>query len=106
MSHGFFHTYLLSFCVKKALVGSFKNLGLCVHNVLVYASEMCSIESNNHVHALGWYFYGGWNNSGIEEGNTELKADMQPTHRAEALNVLATIELKFALLWKKLYVGR
>ena len=41
-----------------------------------------------------------------EEGDAELKADMQPAHRAEALNVLATIELKFALLREKLYVEK
>ena len=31
---------------------------------------------------------------------------MQPAHRAEALDVLATIELKFALLREKLYVEK
>ena len=41
-----------------------------------------------------------------EEGDAELEADMQPAHRAEALDVLATIELKFALLREKLYVEK
>jgi len=41
-----------------------------------------------------------------EEGDVELEADMQPAHRAEALDVLATIELKFALLREKLYVEK
>jgi hypothetical protein len=41
-----------------------------------------------------------------EEADTELEADMQPAHRAEALDVLATIELKFALLREKLYVEK
>ena len=41
-----------------------------------------------------------------EECDPELEADMQPAHRAEALDVLATIELKFALLREKLYVEK
>ena len=42
-----------------------------------------------------------------EEGDAELEeADLQPAHRAEALDVLATIELKFALLREKLYVEK
>jgi hypothetical protein len=41
-----------------------------------------------------------------EEGDVELEAEMQPAHRAEALDVLATIELKFALLREKLYVEK
>jgi len=41
-----------------------------------------------------------------EEDDAELGADMQPAHRAEALDVLATIELKFALLREKLYVEK
>ena len=41
-----------------------------------------------------------------EEGEAELEGDMQPAHRAEALDVLATIELKFALLREKLYVEK
>ena len=36
----------------------------------------------------------------------DLDADMQPAHRAEALDVLATIELKFALLRERLYVEK
>ncbi|KAF4603050.1 hypothetical protein EYR38_003455 [Pleurotus pulmonarius] len=36
----------------------------------------------------------------------ELEADLQPAHRAEALDVLATIELKFALLRERLYVEK
>ena len=43
---------------------------------------------------------------GEEEPDEELEADMQPAHRAEALDVLATIELKFALLREKLYVEK
>jgi len=41
-----------------------------------------------------------------EEGDPELEAEVQPAHRAEALDVLATIELKFALLREKLYVEK
>lgn len=41
-----------------------------------------------------------------EECDAELEADMQPAHRAEALDVLAAIELKFALLREKLYVEK
>ncbi|GBE89804.1 hypothetical protein SCP_1701290 [Sparassis crispa] len=36
----------------------------------------------------------------------ELDLDLQPAHRAEALDVLATIELKFALLRERLYVEK
>ena len=36
----------------------------------------------------------------------DLDADMQPAHRAEALEVLAQIELKFALLRERLYVEK
>lgn len=36
----------------------------------------------------------------------ELESDLQPAHRAEALDVLATIELKFALLREKVYVEK
>ena len=36
----------------------------------------------------------------------DLDADMQPAHRAEALDVLAGIELKFALLRERLYVEK
>ncbi|KAI0772778.1 hypothetical protein BD413DRAFT_612272 [Trametes elegans] len=36
----------------------------------------------------------------------DLDADMQPAHRAEALDVLASIELKFALLRERLYVEK
>ena len=41
-----------------------------------------------------------------EECDAELEADLQPAHRAEALDVLAAIELKFALLREKLYVEK
>jgi len=36
----------------------------------------------------------------------ELESDLQPAHRAEALDVLATIELKFALLRERVYVEK
>ncbi|OBZ76494.1 hypothetical protein A0H81_03169 [Grifola frondosa] len=36
----------------------------------------------------------------------EIDADMQPAHRAEALDVLAAIELKFALLRERLYIEK
>jgi hypothetical protein len=36
----------------------------------------------------------------------EIDADLQPAHRAEALDVLATIELKFALLRERVYVEK
>jgi hypothetical protein len=35
-----------------------------------------------------------------------LESDLQPAHRAEALDVLAVIELKFALLRERLYVEK
>ena len=44
--------------------------------------------------------------AGEEECDAELEADIQPAHRAEALDVLATIELKFALLRENLYVEK
>ena len=34
------------------------------------------------------------------------ESDLQPAHRAEALDVLATIELKFALLRERVYVEK
>ncbi|KAI0672344.1 hypothetical protein C8Q78DRAFT_971960 [Trametes maxima] len=36
----------------------------------------------------------------------DMDAEMQPAHRAEALDVLASIELKFALLRERLYVEK
>ncbi|KAJ8520513.1 hypothetical protein ONZ45_g2669 [Pleurotus djamor] len=36
----------------------------------------------------------------------ELESDLQPAHRAEALDVLARIELKFSLLRERLYVEK
>jgi len=43
-----------------------------------------------------------------EDGDVppDEETEMQPAHRAEALDVLATIELKFALLREKLYVEK
>ncbi|KAJ8597708.1 hypothetical protein M405DRAFT_855438 [Rhizopogon salebrosus TDB-379] len=41
-----------------------------------------------------------------DELDMELELDLQPAHRAEALDVLATIELKFALLREKVYVEK
>ncbi|KAI0717882.1 hypothetical protein C8T65DRAFT_104890 [Cerioporus squamosus] len=38
--------------------------------------------------------------------DVDLDSDMQPAHRAEALDVLAAIELKFALLRERLYVEK
>jgi hypothetical protein len=35
-----------------------------------------------------------------------LESDLQPAHRAEALDVLASIELKFALLRERAYVEK
>lgn len=40
------------------------------------------------------------------ELEVEMDADMQPAHRAEALDVLASIELKFALLRERVYVEK
>ncbi|KAH7919396.1 hypothetical protein BV22DRAFT_1133862 [Leucogyrophana mollusca] len=40
------------------------------------------------------------------EQDIDLELDLQPAHRAEALDVLATIELKFALLREKVYVEK
>ncbi|KAG0703566.1 Sds3-like-domain-containing protein [Suillus ampliporus] len=41
-----------------------------------------------------------------DELDMEMELDLQPAHRAEALDVLATIELKFALLREKVYVEK
>ena len=41
-----------------------------------------------------------------DELDLEIDADLQPAHRAEALDVLATIELKFALLRERVYVEK
>jgi hypothetical protein len=40
------------------------------------------------------------------EMETELESDLQPAHRAEALDVLAAIELRFALLRERVYVEK
>lgn len=40
------------------------------------------------------------------DGDELEESDLQPAHRAEALDVLATIELKFALLRERLYVEK
>jgi len=42
----------------------------------------------------------------MEIDERELEADLQPAHRAEALEVLANIELKFALLRERVYVEK
>ncbi|KAI0922794.1 hypothetical protein AcV5_009675 [Taiwanofungus camphoratus] len=42
----------------------------------------------------------------VDSPEMELESDLQPAHRAEALDVLATIELKFALLRGRLYVEK
>lgn len=42
----------------------------------------------------------------VEAEVEEAELDMQPAHRAEALDVLATIELKYALLREQLYVEK
>ncbi|THH30498.1 hypothetical protein EUX98_g3704 [Antrodiella citrinella] len=42
----------------------------------------------------------------IDSPDMELESDVLPVHRAEALDVLAQIELKFALLREKLYVEK
>jgi hypothetical protein len=41
-----------------------------------------------------------------DDPEAELESDLQPAHRAEALDVLATIELKFALLRERVYVEK
>lgn len=41
-----------------------------------------------------------------DELDMEMELELQPAHRAEALDVLATIELKFALLREKVYVEK
>ena len=43
---------------------------------------------------------------GDADGDEHEESDLQPAHRAEALDVLATIELKFALLRERLYVEK
>ena len=40
----------------------------------------------------------------VEQDETEL--DLQPAHRAEALDVLAQIELRYALLRERLYIEK
>ena len=40
------------------------------------------------------------------DDDLEIESDLQPAHRAEALDVLATIELKFALLRERVYVEK
>ncbi|KAH8102158.1 hypothetical protein BXZ70DRAFT_906139 [Cristinia sonorae] len=42
----------------------------------------------------------------IDSPDIEMESDVLPVHRAEALDVLAQIELKFALLREKLYVEK
>ena len=44
--------------------------------------------------------------NGDVDGDDHEESDLQPAHRAEALDVLATIELKFALLRERLYVEK
>jgi hypothetical protein len=41
-----------------------------------------------------------------EAADAETEADLQHEHRAEALDALATIELKFALLRERVYVEK
>jgi Sds3-like len=41
-----------------------------------------------------------------EAVDAETEADLQHEHRAEALDALATIELKFALLRERVYVEK
>jgi hypothetical protein len=41
-----------------------------------------------------------------EAADAETEADLQHEHRAEALDTLATIELKFALLRERVYVEK
>ncbi|KAG6817026.1 hypothetical protein H0H87_000650 [Tephrocybe sp. NHM501043] len=41
-----------------------------------------------------------------DDADNEVESDLQPAHRAEALDVLATIELKFALLRERVYVEK
>ena len=41
-----------------------------------------------------------------EDLDLEVESDLQPAYRAEALDVLATIELKFALLRERVYVEK
>lgn len=43
---------------------------------------------------------------GTSDLENELESELQPAHRAEALDVLAIIELNFALLREKLYVEK
>ncbi|PSR75697.1 hypothetical protein PHLCEN_2v8988 [Hermanssonia centrifuga] len=42
----------------------------------------------------------------VDTPEMEMEAELQPAHRAEALDVLATIELKYALLRERLYVEK
>lgn len=45
-------------------------------------------------------------NEQINEHEYEIEMDLQPAHRAEALDALAQIELKFALLREAIYVEK
>ena len=42
----------------------------------------------------------------VDSPEMDVELDLQPAHRAEALDVLATIELKYALLRESLYVEK
>lgn len=42
----------------------------------------------------------------LDNAELEMESELQPAHRAEALDVLATIELKYALLRERLYVEK
>lgn len=42
----------------------------------------------------------------VDSPEMDVELDLQPAHRAEALDVLATIELKYALLRENLYVEK
>jgi hypothetical protein len=41
-----------------------------------------------------------------EDHDNDLESDLQPAHRAEALDVLAAIELRWALLRERVYVEK
>ncbi|TFY76431.1 hypothetical protein EWM64_g7581, partial [Hericium alpestre] len=42
----------------------------------------------------------------VDDRDLETEAELQPAHRAEALDVLATIEFKFAMLRERVYVEK
>lgn len=60
--------------------------------------EAADEQGNDHEHDL--------DADEEDDLDVEVESDLQPAYRAEALDVLATIELKFALLRERVYVEK